>query len=583
MKTGLLALVALASMLTLSASQVPAQDKDKPGDTPFAYAAPAFIKELDTRFPAQPPVPPSPPRYGGVLHFPATVRAFDPTAGYRPELALVWDTLTEWEATWYFPEVQRTPAIRKTLVTDWQMQTPSTWIFKLRPGVKFHNRPPVNGRELVAEDVKYSYELLKDKAQYSTRAALVKTITVLDKYTVRFDLAMPDPKFHLNIVDSLSPVIVPREAVEAPGGLAENPIGTGAFMLKEFSPGDGALLVKNPDYHLKDKDGRSLPYVDAVRLYFTRDAATETALFRSKQVDVMRVSTLDQIYALMKTAPDLMLYRVPSFGWGDYGISMALDKAPFSDVRVRQALSMAINRDIVAEVINKGDAALYGPFPWALAGYTKRADYSYANLGPNYQYNPKETRRLLAAAGYPKGFDAELEWGECQGWTFGEFVQLAARFYQDVGIRVKLKQLETSTWISKAAGVQPFNQMLAAFSPIGAGPSFMDWVYLRYHGSFPKTINREPIQDPQLDDMLTSWRTDPGDKRPQLQRAIWDHLRQNVYRITTIVPPHYRVSQSYVHAGGNPYCWFPGYCSYEAKTAWLTDKAPARKFDKFAQ
>ncbi len=428
MKTALLPLMTLAAMLTLSTSAALAQDK--PGDAPFAYAAPAFIKELDTRFPAQPPVPPSPPRYGGVLHFPAVIRAFDPTVGYRPELALVWDTLTEWEATWYFPEVQRTPVIRKTLVTDWQMQNPSVWIFKLRQGVKFHNRPPVNGREMVAEDVKYSYELLKDKAQYSTRAALVKTITVLDKYTVRFDLAMPDPKFHLNIVDSLSPVIVPREAVEAPGGLAENPIGTGAFMLKEFSPGDGALLVKNPDYHLKDKEGRSLPYVDAVRLYFTKDAATETALFRSKQVDVMRVSTLDQLYALMKTVPDLTLYRVPSFGWGDYGISMALDKAPFKDVRVRQALSMAINRDIVAEVINKGDAALYGPFPWALAGYTKRADYSYANLGPNYQYNPKEAKRLLAAAGYPNGFDVELEWAEFQGWTYGDFVQLAARFYQ---------------------------------------------------------------------------------------------------------------------------------------------------------
>ena len=253
MKTALLPLVTLASLLALSTSGVLAQDKqEKPGEVPFAYAAPAFIKEIDTRFPAQPPVPPSPPRYGGVLHFPAVVRSFDPTAGYRPELALVWDTLTEWEATWYFPEVQRTPVIRKTLVTDWQMQSPSVWIFKLRQGVKFHNRPPVNGREMVAEDVKYSYELLKDKAQYAARAALVKSITVLDKYTVRFDLAMPDPKFYLNIVDSLSPVIVPREAVEAPGGLAENPIGTGAFMLKEFSPGDGALLVKNPDYHLKD-------------------------------------------------------------------------------------------------------------------------------------------------------------------------------------------------------------------------------------------------------------------------------------------------------------------------------------------
>jgi peptide/nickel transport system substrate-binding protein len=576
---GIVSLALVVSLTSTVAAQTPAADKD----APFAYAAPAFIKELDTKYPAQPPVPPSPPRYGGVLHFPAVVRAFDPTVGYRPELALVWDTLTEWEATWYFPEVQRTPMIRKTLVTDWQMQNPSTWIFKLRQGVKFHNRPPVNGREMVAEDVKYSYELLKDKAQYATRAAAVKSITVIDKYTLRFDLTMPDPKFYLNIVDSLSPVIVPREAVEAPGGLAENPVGTGAFMLKEFSSGDGALLVKNPDYYLKDKDGRQLPYVDAVRLYFTKDAATETALFRSKQLDVMRVSTLDQLYALMKTVPDLALYRVPSFGWGDYGMSMALEKAPFNDVRVRQALSMAINRDIVAEVINKGDAALYGPFPWALAGYTKRTEYSYANLGPNYQYNSKEAKRLLAAAGYPNGFDVELEWAEFQGYTFGDFAQLVARFYNDVGVRVKLKQLETSTWLSKMTGVQPFNQMLATLSPIGAGPSFMDWVYLRYHGSFPRTMNREPIQDAKLDDMLVSWRTDPGDKRPQIQRAIWDHLRSNVYRITTIVPPHYRVTQSYVHAGGNPYCWFPGYCSYEAKTAWLTPGAPARKADKFAQ
>ena len=172
----------------------------------------------------------------------------------------------------------------------------------------------------------------------------------------------------------------------------------------------------------------------------------------------------------MKTVPDMQLYRVPSFGWGDYGVSMALDKAPYSDVRVRQALSMAINREIVAEVINRGDAALYGPFPWALAGYTKRADYTYANLGPNYEYNAKKAKELLAAAGYPNGFDMELEWAEFQGWTFSEFVQLVARFFGDVGVRVKLKQLETSTWIAKAAGVQPFTHTLGRLQPHrGAG------------------------------------------------------------------------------------------------------------------
>jgi ABC-type transport system substrate-binding protein len=589
MKTPLsrpIALAVVALVLALASSSTPAQEKapktDAPDATPFAYAAPAFIKELDTRYPASPPVPP-PPRYGGVLQFPATIRTFDPTAGYRPELALVWDTLTEWEATWYFPEVQRTPVIRKTLATSWEMVNPSTWIFKLRQGVRFHNRPPVNGREMTAEDVKYSYELLRDKVQYATRAALIKTIHVVDKYTVKFELAMPDPKFYLNVVDSLSPVIVPREAVEAPGGLAENPIGTGAFMLKEFAPGEGVLLVRNPDYYLKDKDGRALPYLDAVRIFFTKDRATDTALFRARQIDLMRVPTLDVLYALMKTVPDLQLYRVPSFGWGDYGVSLALDKPPFNDVRVRQALSMAINRDVVAEVINRGDATLYGPFPWGLAGYTKRADYSYANLGPNYQYNPKRAKELLAAAGYPSGFETELEWAEFEGWTYNEFVQLVARFWSDVGVRVKLKQLETSTWINKVGGAQPFTQAIAVASPIGAGPSFMDWAYLRFHSSYPRTVNRAGINDPKLDDLLSTWRQDSGDKRPALQRAVWDHLRANVYRITTIVPPHYRITQSYVYAAGNPYCWFPGYCSYEAKTAWMTDKAPTRKFDKFAQ
>src|SRR5215470_7104143 len=122
-----LALIVLAWYpFSATAQEKPTASGDAQG---YAYAAPAFIKELDTRYPAQPPVPPSPPRYGGVLHFPAVVRAFDPTVGYRPELALVWDTLTEWESTWYFPEVQRTPVIRKTLVIDWQMQNPSTWIF----------------------------------------------------------------------------------------------------------------------------------------------------------------------------------------------------------------------------------------------------------------------------------------------------------------------------------------------------------------------------------------------------------------------------------------------------------------------
>src|SRR5438128_12667818 len=99
MKTALSALTCTIALIALTwhPSAAAAQEKPAtPGDAPgFAYAAPAFIKELDTRYPVQPPVPPSPPRYGGVLQYPATVRAFDRTVAYRQDRALVWDTLTD--------------------------------------------------------------------------------------------------------------------------------------------------------------------------------------------------------------------------------------------------------------------------------------------------------------------------------------------------------------------------------------------------------------------------------------------------------------------------------------------------------
>jgi peptide/nickel transport system substrate-binding protein len=553
-------------------------------EIPFAYAAPALIKELDEKYRLPPPVPPSPPRRGGVLHIPTGVlRAFDPTVGYGTELALVWDTLLEWESTWYHPEAQTTPIIRKNLAERWAMLDSSTWVFHLRQGVKFHNLPPVNGREMTADDVRYSYELLKNKPGYSTRGAAISEVQALDKYTVRFHLKAPDPNFPLNHVNSFSPVIVPKEAVEAPGGLGKNPVGTGAFILKEFASGEGILLVRNPEYFMRDKHGLQLPFVDAIRLIFTRDAATEAALFRAKRVDMMRPPTLDMLYELLKTVPDAWLYRIPSLGWGDYGLYMRLDKAPYNDVRVRRALSMAIKRDVIAETINRGDAALYGPFPWVMAAFTKRSDYTADNLGPNYQYNPKQARELLAEAGYPNGFDMTIEWGEFRGYAWGDFAVAVARYFEDIGIRAKIKQVDTSTWWAMRFGAQPFTDVLVSLSPPGSGPSFLDWGYLPYHSSSPPTVNVPHVSDPKVDAMLDEWRVAPADRQAALQKQIWDYLREQVYRITTIVPPHYRMTQSYLHAGGVPYCWFIGFCSYEGKTAWLTDKAPGRKFDKFSQ
>jgi NAD(P)-dependent dehydrogenase (short-subunit alcohol dehydrogenase family) len=135
-----------------------------------------------------------------------------------------------------------------------------------------------------------------------------------------------------------------------PLGIRVNAIAPGEIATSILSSGTADIVLQ-------------LPYRDAIRLIFTRDPASEAALFRTKQADMMRPPTLDILYELMKTVPDLWLYRVPSLEWGGYQLTLRLDKAPFNDVRVRRALSMAINREVVVEVVNRGNAALYGPFP----------------------------------------------------------------------------------------------------------------------------------------------------------------------------------------------------------------------------
>jgi ABC-type transport system substrate-binding protein len=185
--------------------------------------------------------------------------------------------------------------------------------------------------------------------------------------------------------------------------------------------------------------------------------------------------------------------------------------------------------------------------------------------------------------GYPNGFEITLEWGELRGTANGDFAVTVAKFFEDIGVRTTIKQVDTSTWTAMRWGAQPFTDALIAFTPPGSGPSFMDWVYLPHHTTSPPTMNMPHIADAQLDELLDAWRLAPAEQQPAMQKQLWDYLWEQMYRIITIVPPHYRVTQAYLHAGGVPYYWFTGLCSYEGKNAWLTEKAPNRKFEKFAQ
>lgn len=554
---------------------------DTPTPTPYAYAARSeLLTELDARYPWPPQEPPWPPERGGVIHLTMSpIPDLDPNRARNNENLAQYDALMEWESTWWFPEIHTTPTIRPNIAMSWEAVDLDTWDFHINPNAKFHNVLPMNGRPVTAEDIKFSFDLLSLVPQY-TATASVESVEVVDDDTARFHLKLPLANFPPLYTNGSTPPVVAREAHEAEGGLHENPGGTGAFLLKEFSAGEGMLFTATDDYHLQLK-GEQLPFLDAVRYVFTRDPATQVALYRSEQVDLLRISSFDVLEQVLDSVPDTQLYRIPSFGWGDHGVFLNLEKEPFNNVNVRRAMSMAINRDVISNVINAGDATPYGPIPWAIGGFTDISDYTTENLGEWYQYNPERAKELLAEAGYADGFEVEVEWGELSGFTFGDTAVLLEQMWGAIGLDVTIKQSEYATWWSKTKCGEPFNDSLIGLSPYGSGPTAYDWLYLPYHSS--SSVNCPFVQDDHIDALLDEWLGADEARQMEIQRELWDYLTDQVYRLTTIVPPNYRLTQSYLHAGHNPYCWFTGYCSYEVKSAWLTGDAPERSFDKFAE
>ena len=155
-----------------------------------------------------------------------------------------------------------------------------TWTFKLRQGVKWHNVPPLNGRELVAEDIKYCYEAYAKEGVQSFTFQEIDGMETPDKYTIRIQLKTPNTMFPQNVAEAVA-VIFPREVLEEDGDLKTRMIGTGPFILKENQRKVKVVLTRNPDYFDK-----GYPYIDEYRILSTPDAATRLAAFRTGQSDV---------------------------------------------------------------------------------------------------------------------------------------------------------------------------------------------------------------------------------------------------------------------------------------------------------
>ena len=301
--------------------------------------------------------------------------------------------------------VPGTQPIEGDLAESWERQGDNVYVFKLKKGVRWHNKAPLNGRELTAEDVRYSYDrflTIKGNPNKSI-LGMVDKVEAPDKYTVKFTLSEPNAWF-IDRLASTSTWVIARECVEQHTDLKkpESVVGTGPWMLKSYEPGVRISFVRNPSYFVS-----GLPYVDNVEILISPDPAAGFAAFLSGEFDfgpeygmVIRRSDLDVAQS-----------RVKGLGTRDYIVvfggytAMKIDQEPFKDVRVRRAFAMSQNWQEVLETNawSQGKGAPNPLIPAAL----KEWSIPIGQLPPEgrrlYEFDPAGAKKLLAEAGHPGG------------------------------------------------------------------------------------------------------------------------------------------------------------------------------------
>ncbi|MEX2230164.1 MAG: ABC transporter substrate-binding protein [Dehalococcoidia bacterium] len=304
-----------------------------------------------------------------------------------------------------------------------------TWVVKLKPGISYPNVAPVSGRAISTEDVAYSWSKLTSAAAAGADfVKFVDRMEVVDDSTLRFTLKEVFPFFLETLGDPSILYIVPTEA-DGQFDVNQTSIGSGPFILDEYRPGEVIRRSRNPGWHVKDEDGGQLPRVDQWEEAIIPEYQAQLAQFETGQIAWFTPGA-DDLLGVKERHPDLWFAESKGAGVGFFIFSkISTTDKPWADERVRQAVSMAIDRPGLNE-LQYNIKALVGA--GLDAGITDWTNIVPANrkplwLDPNspdhgesgkfFQFNLGETQKLLAAAGH-EGFEFTYHYTPRYGSAF---------------------------------------------------------------------------------------------------------------------------------------------------------------------
>ena len=350
------------------------------------------------------------------------------------------------------------------LAESWELPDDTTIIFNIRKGVYWHNKPPMNGRELTADDVVYNWRRYLGLGKFSEAgpspykiATIFESVTATDKWTVVFKLEKPSLAGLSDILLNTSSNINPPEVIEEHGDVTDwrNLVGTGPFMLTDWTEDVSLTWTKNPDYWGFDEKypENRLPYVDETKALIMKEEATRIAALRTGVLDALdnnwgsMITSIDAAERLKETNPELVFwpFSIRSETSGAYNTT----KPPFDDIRLRHAMQMALDLETINSTFYKGYAdwiptGFIGP---GLTEYFVPFEEWPEEVKQYYIYDPEGAEALLDEAGYPRGADGIRFKTTFEVWDFDDLggFELFAAYWREIGVDVEVIPLEGPT------------------------------------------------------------------------------------------------------------------------------------------
>jgi peptide/nickel transport system substrate-binding protein len=472
--------------------------------------------------------PAATPKHGGTLNatFSSDPAHFDPHRGTTAQnfVPLVYNGLVRFKTG---PDVRVDEfIIEPDLAERWEISADGrVYTFHLRRGVRFHDRPPVNGRELTSEDVVWSIQRMREENPENIKRDLFSVITAaeaLNRYTVRLTLAEP----FAPLLDNLATVfasIVPKADID----YKQVAIGTGPFMLDSFTRGARYVYKRHPGYF-----ERGQPYLDEIVIHILRDFATRAAALRAGRIDVVDLLPYGQA---------LPIIREGHLAWeryqGIFSVHLRLNAArpPLDNEKVRQALSLALNRQAIAIALGGGEGVVNGPVPTGLGKWA----LDWRKL-PYFTRDVNKARQMLREAGFPNGFVLDAVGGASPDNRRVILEAIKAQWAQ-IGVTLNFRLVDTAS-VQRIRFQKDFTILADNFT-LSSDPD--SYLFLEYHSRSSGNVGN--YADREVDRLLEAQRRelDPA-RRLALVHQAQTVIAQKAWIITTGDPIYVSLAWPYV-------------------------------------